>query len=192
MPVGAMAVLIVTVSAQRSLRVGFAGAMGVATADGLYALLAVVAGTVVATALRPIDRPLQVIAIVVLVGLAVKGIVDALRQRHAPRTATGLEPRGASRTYLGFLGLTLLNPLTIVYLASYVLGAQRGGWSLAEGAVFVLAAFAASVSWQSILALGGSLVGRVLTSRNGRLATALVGNGVLLALVAHLALSALP
>ncbi|MET7801153.1 lysine transporter LysE, partial [Streptomyces decoyicus] len=40
-PVGALAVLLVSVTARTSFRVGASAALGVATADGLYALAAV-------------------------------------------------------------------------------------------------------------------------------------------------------
>jgi arginine exporter protein ArgO len=45
--------------------------------------------------------------------------------------------------------------------------------------VFVLAAFAASASWQLLLAAGGSAIGRVLTGPRGRLVTALVSSVVI-------------
>ena len=41
-PVGAVATYLVTLTARTSARVGAAGAFGVASADGLYALVAVV------------------------------------------------------------------------------------------------------------------------------------------------------
>ncbi|MEN3306825.1 MAG: hypothetical protein V7603_3027, partial [Micromonosporaceae bacterium] len=43
-PVGAVAVLVASLAARTSIVVGSAAALGVATADGLYALLAVVGG----------------------------------------------------------------------------------------------------------------------------------------------------
>ena len=86
-PVGAVAVLVVGLTARTSLRVGAAAALGVATADGVY----------------------------------------------APAAVAG--------------------------------------------------AFAASASWQLVLAGGGALVGRVLTGRRGRLVTALA-SGVLIAGIA--------
>lgn len=52
--------------------------------------------------------------------------------------------------------------------------------------VFVLAAFVASASWQLLLAVGGALLGRVLTGPRGRLLTSLVSSGVIVGLAAHL------
>ncbi|MFD0854071.1 lysine transporter LysE, partial [Actinomadura adrarensis] len=44
-PLGAFAVLLVTLTAHTSVRVGAAGAFGVATADTLYAAAALLGGT---------------------------------------------------------------------------------------------------------------------------------------------------
>ena len=57
--------------------------------------------------------------------------------------------------------------------------------SVGASVVFVLAAFAASASWQLLIAAGGSVVGRILTGPRGRLATALVSS----ALIAGLAVA---
>jgi len=54
--------------------------------------------------------------------------------------------------------------------------------------VFVVAAFAASASWQLLLAGGGSLVGRLLTGPRGRLVTALVSSIVIIVLAVGLVL----
>jgi arginine exporter protein ArgO len=193
-PVGAIAVLIVGLSARTSFRVGAAAALGVATADGLYAAAAVLGGTALARLIAPAATPLRWVAVGVLVGLAARTAVMALRHHRDPaaaaRSDAGLATPG--RAYLGLLGLTLLNPATVVYFAALVLGRQAAGgsgaFSHAAEAVFVLAAFAASASWQLVLAGGGSLVGRVLTGPRGRLATALVSSAVIVVLAAGLAL----
>ncbi|MDI2131364.1 LysE family transporter [Yinghuangia seranimata] len=199
MPVGAMTVLILTLSARNSLAYGLAAGLGTATADGLYALLAVLGGAALASAIEPAASWLQVAAAVVLAGIAAKGLADALRQR---RTAAGAgteegsrqrvaADRSLGRTYFGVLGLTMLNPTTVVYFAALVIGGQSTGeGSFAAGGVFVAAATVASASWQVMLALGGAAVGRVLTGPRGRLWTALVGNSVILLLAARLAWTA--
>ena len=72
-----------------------------------------------------------------------------------------------------------------------MLGRQAGDALTAAGeVVFVLAAFAASASWQLLLAGGGGLVGRMLTGPRGRLATALVSSAVIVVLAVGLLLTA--
>ncbi|ROO62405.1 arginine exporter protein ArgO [Micromonospora sp. Llam0] len=192
-PVGAIGVLIVTLAAQVSLRHGAAAGLGVATADGLYALAAVVGGVTIARLVSPAIAVLQAAAAVVLAAIAVRGIVVAVRARRAPADATRSAPAGSLiRTYATFVGLALLNPTTIVYFAALVVGHQDGSTESASGAllvgtVFVGAAFLASASWQQLLAAGGAIVGRGLASPRGRLITALVGNGIIGLLAIRLA-----
>jgi arginine exporter protein ArgO len=190
-PVGAIAALIVSLTARTSLRVGAAAALGVATADGVYALAAVLGGAALARVIAPISTPLRWVAAAVLVGLAVRTAVTAVRhhRERTERPATGLTT--PARAYLGLLGLTLLNPATIVYFGALVLGRQAGDELTAAGEVaFVVAAFAASASWQLLLAGGGGLIGRVLTGPRGRLATALVSSAVILVLAIGLLVTA--
>jgi threonine/homoserine/homoserine lactone efflux protein len=188
MPVGAVTVMIVTLSAQTSLRTGLAGAMGTATADGLYALIAALTGAALAGLLRPVAGPMRWTAAVVLLALAAKGLADAVRRSLDPGSVRQVEEKRPFSVYLQFLGLTVLNPLTIVYFSALVLALRNDDWPPMGGLMFVVAAFAASASWQALLAVGGALVGRVLTSDKGRLGTALVGNGVIIFLAARLLL----
>jgi arginine exporter protein ArgO len=203
-PVGAIAVLIAGLTARTSLRVGAAAGLGAATADGVYALIAVLGGAALAAAITPIAMPLRWVAAGVLVLLAGYTARSALRKRPtvrgeaaspgagsaqhiAGRAGAGPDVAVADRTtagraYLGVLGLTLLNPATIVYFAALVLG--RGGTG--GGAWFVAGAFVASASWQLLIAGSGALVGRVLTGERGRRITALVSSVVIAVLAVGL------
>ncbi|GGR83018.1 lysine transporter LysE [Streptomyces humidus] len=184
-PVGAVAAYLVSLTARTSLRTGVCAALGVATADGLYALIATVGGAAVAGVLRPVLTPLRWASALVLLVLAARGTAAALRRYRAHRLSTRSVPPPPSpaRAYLGLLGITLLNPTTVIYFAALVLGnGADGAVRAVDRGVFVLAAFAASASWQVLLAGGGALLGRSLTGRRGRLATALVSSAVMTAL----------
>ena len=180
-PVGAIAVLVAGLSARVSLRVGAAAGLGAATADGIYALAAVLGGAAAAGLVAGIATPLRWMAAAVLVAVAAWIVAGALRRRGRPE-AERSGPVTALRAYLGILGLTLLNPATVVYFAALVLG--RGG--AGGGVPFVAGAFLASASWQLLIAGGGSLAGRVLTGQRGRLVTALVSGAVIAVLAVHL------
>ncbi|MFC4507604.1 MULTISPECIES: LysE family transporter [Streptomyces] len=190
-PVGAVGTYLVSLTARSSLRTGACAALGVATADGLYALLATVGGSAVAGALRPLMTPLRWASAVVLLALAVRGATAAVRQYRAHRLTTRAAPPPPSpgRAYVSLLGLTLLNPTTVVYFAALVLGAGAAdSVRPLEQGVFVLAAFAASASWQLLLAGGGALLGRALTGHRGRLVTALVSSAVMTVLAVRMLL----
>ncbi len=191
-PVGAVGTYLVSLTARTSLRTGVCAALGVATADGLYALAATLGGTALATALRPVLGPLRWACVLVLLALAVWGAVGALRayRGHRLATRTAPAPPRPARAFWGLLGITLLNPTTVIYFAALVLGSgATGPAGPVEQGVFVLAAFAASASWQVLLAGGGALLGRALTGRRGRLVTALVASGVMTALAVRMALT---
>ncbi|MFC5638403.1 LysE family transporter [Streptomyces bullii] len=191
-PVGAVGTYLVSLTARTNLRTGMSAALGVATADGLYALAATLGGSALAGALRPVLGPLRWASVLVLVALAVLGAVTAVRQyrSHLLATRSAPPPPSPGRAFLGLLGITLLNPTTVLYFAALVLG-SRGADAAGpvEQGVFVVAAFAASASWQLLLAGSGALLGRALTGRLGRLVTALVASGVMVVLAARMALA---
>jgi arginine exporter protein ArgO len=182
LPVGAVAAYLVALTARTSLRVGAAAAMGVATADGLYALVAVVGGVALSELIRPITVPLRWVSVAVLVALAARVAFAAIRQFRGGDVSgpSGVTPPSARRAYASLVGITIVNPLTVVYFGALVLGSQAGVVvSLAEQAVFVAAAFAASASWQLVLACGGAMLGRSVTGSRGRLSTALASSALI-------------
>lgn len=181
-PVGAIGVLIVGLSARGSLRVGAAAGMGAATADLAYAALAVIGGAAIAGVIEPVATPLRWIGAVVLLLMACRIAWSARTPAVSASFQGWLTPSGA---FFGVLGLTLLNPATVIYFAALVLGrgAQNGG-----GAWFVAGAFLASASWQLFLAVSGAVAGRFLTSPRARAATALVSSAVIAALALVLVL----
>ncbi|MFC3500279.1 LysE family transporter [Micromonospora krabiensis] len=190
-PVGAIAVLILGLSARTSFRVGASAALGVATADGLYAAVAMLGGAALAALIAPVAGSLRAVAAVVLLALAGHTAWRALRPRAAGgpgRTRRGLD--SPARAFSGVLALTLLNPATVVYFAALVLGrGDSADPDPAAGALFVLGAFLASASWQLLIAGGGTLVGRALAGPRGRLVTALVSSAIIAALAVATLLS---
>ena len=184
-PVGAVAVMIIAVSARTSWRTGAAAGLGVATVDGGYALVAVVAGTAVARALEPVSAGLTAVSVVVLLGIAALTLRHAFRpEREDGRLARTWTP---VRAWLTFAAITAINPATVLYFAAIVLGGTVEIDGPGEGTVFVVAAFAASASWQVFVASIGSGLGRWIAGPRGRRTT-----GVLAALaIAALALKPL-
>jgi arginine exporter protein ArgO len=184
-PVGAIGVLILSLSARTSLRVGAGAALGVAAADGLYAAVAVIGGAAVATLIRPVATPLRLIAAGVLFGMAARIGYTAWRHFHDPTRAFRTPAlHTAPRAFAALLGLTILNPATVIYFAALVLGQKSSGVTTSAGTavVWVLAVLVASTSWQLLLAVGGSALGRRLASDRGRLGTALASSALIVVL----------
>ncbi|MGW2018556.1 LysE/ArgO family amino acid transporter [Streptomyces sp. NPDC001927] len=188
-PVGAVGAYLVAVTARTGWRTGAGAALGVATADGVYALVAVLGGSALVPLLAPVTTPLRWASAVVLVALAARGAWTAVRAYGAQTQAAGAEERGLTplRAYATFLGITILNPMTVIYFAALILATGPEGPSTSlDRTVFVLAALVASASWQLFLASGGALLGRGLTGPRGRLATALVSSTLIAGLAVHL------
>src|SRR3977135_4459552 len=97
-----------------------AASAGTATVDLIYAILAVVVGGAVTSALAAVLLPLRLAAAAALMYLAVHG------RPRVGRAEMGLdtpgEVRSAPRTYVLFIGLTLLNPATVAYFVTLAVG----------------------------------------------------------------------
>lgn len=192
MPVGAVATYLVALTARTSLRIGVFAALGVATADGLYALIAVTGGSTITPLIEPVLLPLRWASASVLIVLALWSGATATRQFRKQQTTTRTDktPLTPVRAYAALLAITMMNPMTVIYFAALVLGSDIATAAThVEQAVFVLAAFAASTSWQLLLASGGALLGRTLTGSHGRLITTVVSSTLITALAIHLVIS---
>jgi arginine exporter protein ArgO len=178
-PVGAIAVLIVTTAAARGAVVGFAAGAGTASADGIYASLAALFGAALSGVIAPWLTGLRVAAAVVLAAI---GLIGLWRLRRAPALAPAVAGVGASAkaTYLRFLGLTLLNPVTVIYFAALMVALPAIGTAPSERLAFAGGAFAASLTWQTLLAGVGAVLHR-RTSAGSRTILSVVGYLIVLA-----------
>jgi threonine/homoserine/homoserine lactone efflux protein len=189
-PVGAVAILIVNTALGCGFRIGFMAGAGAATADLLYALLAALAGVTLSRLLTPLALPVRLVGGAALMGLAVWGMWKGMHP-VAGEPPSVVASR-AFPTYVRFVGITLLNPLTILYFTAYILGRQapEGGASLAESALFVFGAGLASLSWQTLLAGVGGFARRRLTARM-RVTAVVMGSLLVLGLGLRIIIQAL-
>jgi threonine/homoserine/homoserine lactone efflux protein len=179
-PVGAIAILIVLESAQFAFRQGFVAGLGAASADLVYATIAAAAGTGLDSELRAIRSPLHAVGGCVLAAIALRGF---MRAKRAPSTSDQSPTRDLAKTYKRFLALTLINPLTIIYFASVVFGNATAA-TPPSAIAFIAGVALASASWQTLLAASGALLGRTAIEK-ARVATAILGYGIILALAIH-------
>ena len=180
-PVGPIAVLILRTGVSRGLRAAAAAGAGAATADLIFATSAMVFGAAVSGFLAPALPVLRIVAAAALAVIAVRGLLAA--PRPIERQSGG---PGTGNTYLMFLGLTMLNPPTVIYFVSLVIALPEVSADLASRAAFVVGAFLASLSWQEVLALAGAMLHGRLTPRLQRI-TAVVSSVIILALAARIA-----
>ncbi|MFO7299225.1 MAG: LysE family transporter [Actinomycetes bacterium] len=181
-PVGAIAILIIETSMRSSLRKGLAAGAGAATADFVYATAAVLGGSGIAAAVGDTGPVFNYIGGALLVVMAILGIRRALQAGPVSRQAG--KQGGMAATYAAFLGLTLVNPATVIYFVAVVMGlGLAAGMTPVQGASFVVGAGLASLSWQWLLAWAGSSLGARLTG-SSRKWIGVAGNLVVLALAA--------
>lgn len=155
-PVGAIGVLILDRATTRGFGTGAAAALGVAGADFFYAAVAVLLGGAAADAVP--DHPaVPAVSAAVLVGVALVMLRNALRPLGDAPLARSI---GHGGTAAMFFGMTVINPVTVLYFAALVTGMDPEVLGTAvQRVAFAIAAFAASLSWQLALAGFGAAVG---------------------------------
>ena len=191
-PLGAVGVLLLRTGIASGWRPAAAGALGVASVDLAYAAVATVAGSAVAAVLAGHERAVRLAGAAVLGVLAARGLWRVWRARRAPgadlQPETGRSGVGGARlAWARFVGLTALNPLTVVYFAVVAAGLATRWTGVAERVAFVLGVGAASAAWQLVLAGLGAVAGS--RARPGaRLVLGVLGDVVVLGLAVVLAL----
>ena len=175
-PVGPVGVLLIETAVHQGFVIAAAGALGAASADLIYASVAALFGTAAASRLEPLQDELKIVAAIVLMLIAIRGLLNARK----PKERDLAEPR-RHRSYLTFLGVTLLNPATVSYFVALVIGLDLGKSSRL---LFVLGAGAASASWQLLLVAAAGALGTRLTER-GRVVTSLVGSVIVAGLAVY-------
>lgn len=172
-PLGAIAVLLIGEGVNRGFRAGSPGALAVGLVDTLYCAAAVSIGAVAAPVIAGWGRVPGIIGGLALIVLAVIGIV---RARPDPTAGDAPRPAGSGwQRFVLFLGLTAINPATVIYFAALTAGLAPLLQSALTAGTFVAGVGLASLSWQlGLVAAGGLLRGR--TTPRARRLTTLAGN----------------
>jgi arginine exporter protein ArgO len=192
MPIGAVGSYLVGLGARERISVAAAAALGVASVDGGYAVVAAIGGAGLQALANEASDWLEWVATVVLAAVAIRTLLVALRRYRSIGGSVGrpgmLSP---ARAYLSLVALTALNPATLITFAAVVIGRSQSRGNAAWPAVvlFAVGAFVASAAWQLMLTGSGYLLGRVLSSRRGQLGISVCSTLIMLGLAAGLLLS---
>ena len=180
-PVGAIALLIVQVGIKCGFRCAFMAGAGAATADLVYAGLAIAGGAALAQLIDSAGDAFRIASGVVLVAVALFGLRKATKPVEQMDVAMPNRSELAG-TYARFLGLTIINPTTIVYFAAVVVGlGVTSGLTPIGGILFCVGAFTASLSWQTLLAFTGASAGNRMSPR-AQIVAMVTGNLLILGL----------
>jgi len=179
-PFGPIAILIVRTGVRQGLRAAAAAGAGTATADLVFATIAMLFGAAASALIAPILPPARLVAGAALAVIAVRGLLAV------PSPVDGEGTSRPGNTYFLFLGLTMLNPPTVIYFVSLAIALPEVSADFPSRAAFVVGAFLSSLSWQEFLAVVGAMLHGRLTPRLQRI-TAVVSSFIILALAARVA-----
>ncbi|ABB10404.1 LysE family translocator [Burkholderia lata] len=157
--VGPVALMIANYGMRAGTASGVRAAVGVATADGCYAVVAFTLGAMLASTLAAHLSLFRLVGALVLLAMGARMLWQALRDRR--RTFDGDARPPGSRPFSSMFFVTLANPLTILLFYGYATaaaGAHRH-WLLGAACVF-----AGSLAGQLVFAFGGSVIGRIVKS----------------------------
>jgi threonine/homoserine/homoserine lactone efflux protein len=135
---------------------GLVSGLGVATADGLYAGVAVFGIAAVTSVLVGGARWLELLGGAALIVLGARSVLERPGEKEAQPATTG---RGLAWAYGSTLGLTITNPATIVSFVALAaaLGAGLSG-GLVRPAAVVAGVALGSASWWCLLAASTSVL----------------------------------
>jgi arginine exporter protein ArgO len=176
MPLGAIGTYLIGFGARERIAVATAAALGVASVDGGYAIIAALGGVALQLALSEASGWLEWVAAIVLIAVAIRTLLLAVRRYRGNGCTNGRSTElTPARAYLSLVALTALNPATLITFAAVAVGMSpaEGSTSWATVALFAIGAFVASAVWQLLLTGGGNLLGRVLSGRRGQLGISL-------------------
>lgn len=180
-PLGAIGILLIQEGVTRGLRQGLPSAAGVATVDVLYCAVAVAAGALAGPIVGDWTPWPQIVGGSAVIVVGVIGLVKSRRGSEPVIDQTTGRARAPLQRYVVFVGLTALNPATLVYFAAIVSGLDQFTQSLSTSWAFVMGVGIASFGWQALLvAIGAALRRRTGPSFRGW--TTVIGNGLVVAL----------
>ncbi len=158
-PLGPMAILLISTTLKHGRGIGFFGALAMASVDFSYAALVFAFGNVIINLLTGWVLPLRLLGSAILIYVAVKIFLDARKSSKIENPDLSDSPASRLKTYAKFFGLTVLNPATAFYFFGITpsvaaLSQGTGFWSIG---LFALGVFAGSVVWQMGLVLAAHL-----------------------------------
>jgi arginine exporter protein ArgO len=194
MPIGAVGTYLIGLAARERTATAAAAALGVASVDGAYAIVAALGGAGLQALISEVSDWLAWVAALTLVAVALHTVQRAVRRYRGGNSTVG-RLRGLTpvRGYLSLAALTAVNPATLVTFAAVVVGrsVNESDQSWLAVALFAIGAFLASATWQLMLAGGGSLLGRLLHGRRGQLGIAICSAMIMLGLAVAVLLSSI-
>lgn len=163
MPLGAIGALLLREGLVNGFRVAAAAATGVAVVDTVYCLVAALTGALFAPLVEDHQRAFLSVSGLLIILIGAHQLVTSMRRRTSE--VTRVERIRPLAAFGKFVGLTAVNPITLVYFIALAGAITTRASSPLAPAVFVGAVGLSSWAWQLGLAAAGTVVGRTLSPR---------------------------
>ena len=161
MPLGAIGALLLREGLTNGFRVAAAGAAGVAATDVVYCAVATLTGGLFATFVQSYEGVFLVASGALVLAIGIWQLARTLRRD--PTTVSDAGRASAAATFARFVGLTAINPLTLVYFVALGAAVATATSSPAGPFAFILAVGVSSLAWQLLLAGIGAFSGRLMS-----------------------------
>ena len=188
-PLGPMAILLISTTLKHGRGIGFFGALAMASVDFSYAALVFTFGNAIINLLTGWVFPLRLLGSAILVYVGVKIFLDAKKSSKIENPDLSNSPASRFNTFAKFFGLTVLNPATAFYFFGITpsVAALSQGTGLLDIGLFALGVFLGSVVWQMSLVFAAHLT-KSFTDVKVQHRIQYIGAGLILALAVGLLL----
>lgn len=162
-PLGPMAILLISTTIKYGRGIGVFGALAMASVDFSYAALVFAFGNAVIDSLNDWILPMRIAGSAILVYVALKIFMDALRSNRIESPNLENSPTTRLKTYAKFFGLTILNPATAFYFVGITpsVAAMAKASATNYGVLeFAIGVFVGSVVWQLSLVFAAHLTAK--------------------------------
>lgn len=162
-PLGPMAILLISTTIKHGRGIGIFGALAMASVDFSYAALVFAFGNAAVNALESWIFPMRLAgsAILIYVGLTI--FLEARRSAKLESPEIGNTPTSRFKTYSKFFGLTILNPATAFYFVGITPSVAAMSTTNSNGIgiiEFALGVFIGSGIWQMSLVFAAHLTAK--------------------------------
>jgi threonine/homoserine/homoserine lactone efflux protein len=158
-PLGPMAILLIGTTLKHGRKIGFFGALAMASVDFAYGAIVFAFGSFVINFLTGWLFPLRVLGSAILIYVAITIFINTRKSTRLENSDTTESSTSGLMTYAKFFGLTVLNPAT----AFFFFGITPSLSALAQGTgslsilLFAVGVFLGSIVWQLSLVLAAQL-----------------------------------
>jgi len=166
-PLGPMAILLITTTMAKGRRVGVTAALAMASVDFSYSILVFTLGGALIAALEQWLVALRIAGSVLLILVALKIALDAKKNSGRAGSTIGKENKSLLSTFTTFFGLTVINPATAFYFVGITpsVSAIRGSDLLLDALSFGAGVYCGSILWQFFLIFTSHLLAKTMNAK---------------------------